>query len=285
MPTLDAEVALAKQRWEALLKIRPIEALVRGDKGDEVQSSRATGILRSLYGFIQKFRSVSKIVQDKQAPFISLAPTHAEFLRNTLFPNFNNVERAYLYDSEFGDLVGEVNEGEPKRGKSIEKSMLSIAKYADGHLDEEDVRRTSLDVVFDTILEESFQPDDWAANRMSIRPIILGIDESRMPIRIKSRLTETHKAFIFGACMAAIALCRSVVEFVLIERAPRLGFKATYLWHGQSERYLPLEDLISNVVVLRVDLESQLRLLQGTGNRILHPKKKGKHHSVSYIAL
>ena len=107
-----------------------------------------------------------------------------------------------------------------------------------------------------------------------LRPALLGKSENTIPIRIKVRLAEMQKAFVFGAWMATIALSRAIAEFALIERASSLGFSAVRKAQDGSEWYLKLDDLIEKVSKSHSELERGLRVLQDAGNRVLHPRKR-----------
>ena len=83
-----------------------------------------------------------------------------------------------------------------------------------------------------------------------------------------------QKAFVFGAWMATIALCRAIAEFALIERAPGLAISPTRKANDGTERFLKLDDLIDAVAKSHAHLERGLRVLQDAGNRVLHPRKR-----------
>jgi hypothetical protein len=83
-----------------------------------------------------------------------------------------------------------------------------------------------------------------------------------------------HRAFVYGAWMATIALSRAVVEFSLIERAPNIGYRASQKSRDGTEEYLSLNKLIANAIEARPALEDDLEQLRNAGNRVLHPKRK-----------
>ena len=74
--------------------------------------------------------------------------------------------------------------------------------------------------------------------------------------------------------MATIALCRSVAEFSLIDRAPSVGYKCTSFNRNGAEQFLPLDKLIVEALNVIPEASDDLELLRESGNRILHPKKK-----------
>jgi hypothetical protein len=209
-------------------------------------------------------------------PALALAPSHADFLRTKLMPNIGAIEQAYFADDPLLLEVLGTNadlEAVPTR-KSIRDALWFTTSYTNDMLADPDDRRHNVDTAFALLEEPWFAPDLWAANVRSLRPVILGLEESRIPQRIRNRVVEMHRSFVFGAWMAAVALSRAVVEFALIERAPNIGFAATRTSRKGVEEYLPLHELISNASKARPEIESDVERLRDAGNRILHPKKK-----------
>jgi hypothetical protein len=141
-------------------------------------------------------------------------------------------------------------------------------------MDDGDERRSHVDAVFELVDQAWFAPDQWISNLRALRPVILEIEESQIPHRIRVRLSEMHRSFTYGSWMATIALSRALVEFVLIERAPTHGYKATQVGRDGVEEFLPLNKLAVNAIALKPDLEADLERLRDAGNRILHPKRR-----------
>ena len=274
-PPLDVTVALAKQAWEVLTKTLSPEYLASREVDRELLLPHEA-VLFQLYRFSEEVdRAMASLVEGIDDPFLKLSPSHARFVRNVLLPNGATIRRAFLLTDEFGEIFREPADPEKaKSGCATEKALVFVTNLADRQFAEDDIGRSNVDAAYDLISKPWFQPDNWLLNIQSLRPVILEIDSSRIPLRIRVRVAETHKAFVFGAWMATITMCRSLVEFALIDTAPRTGIKALKTGTDSVERYQRLDALISELSNVNPALEPDLRHLQDAGNRILHPRKK-----------
>lgn len=274
---LHAVLALAKQQFDELFVIRPLERLVQGDRGEPSQSKRVESLLQSLYTTSVRVRDVfqSRLArQDTTA--ITLSPGHAEFLRERLLPNIGAIEQAYFADDPLllELLVGQEESSPSSAYRGMRDAVWFTAEYTNIMMDENDDRRSSVDAVFDLVEQPWFAPDQWLANLRALRPVILEIEEGKIPLRIRARLSEVHRSFTYGAWMATMALSRAVAEFALIERAPSIGYKVTQLDRNGDEEFLSLNRLITNAVKVSSALEDDLETLREAGNRILHHKRR-----------
>jgi len=274
-PPLDVTVALAKQTWDALIKTLPPEYMASPKVDRELLVPHEKSLFR-LYRFLDEIdQAMASRVIGIDDPFLRLSPSHARFVRNVLLPNGPSIRRAFLLTDELGEIFrGPANSEIKKPGRAAENALLFVTDLADSQFSVDDIGRSNVDTAYDLIAKPWFQPDAWLLNIKSLRPVILEIDASRIPLRIRARVAETHKAFVFGAWMATIAMCRSLVEFSLIDTAPRTGIKASKTGTDSLERYQRLDVLISELCSVAPDLELDLRRLQDAGNRILHPRKK-----------
>ena len=273
---LDAVVALSKQKFEELISICTLDALVEGDRGKHGQTERLEVLLTELHALVVRVRTeLAAAVRRQEAPFFALSPAHGEFLTNTLLPNANKIEKAHFHGSLLAELFDDETDADTiTPSRTIKNAIWFTAEYTNMMIDQEDDRRIHVDIAFDIVDEPWFQPDVWSANLRSLRPVIVGVEAAKIPARIGARLAEVHRSFTFGAWMATIALCRSVAEFALIDRAPNFGYKCTSTNRDGTEQYLPLDRLISEASVTIPEINSDLELLRESGNRILHPKKK-----------
>ena len=273
---LDAIVALAKQKFDELISIRPLDALVNGDRGQLGQTERLEVLLGELHALVLRVRSeLAAAVRREEAPLIALSPSHGEFLTSTLLPNIKKIEKAYFHGSLLAELFNEVEEMDAISAlKTIKNAIWFTAEYTNVMMDEDDDRSINADITFDIVDQPWFQPDLWSANLRSLRPVIVGVEATKIPVRITTRLAEVHRSFTFGAWMATIALCRSVAEFALIDRAPNFGYKCSSINRDGAEQYLPLDKLIAEASNFIPKANDDMELLRESGNRILHPKRK-----------
>lgn len=271
---LEAAIALAEQHYRELVSIRSVEHLAAGDLGEPVQRPRVEALLDKLNALIVQIRSaLSERISSGETPIMSLAPAHAKFLRAELLPRARIIQKASFAADGLADLFEMLDDESLEGSHTIRNAFGFTTDYADNLLSDDDERRVSLEIAQDTLDQEWFQPDFWSSNLRMLRPALLGKSEDFIPTRIKIRLAEMQKAFIFGAWMATIALSRSLAEFALVERAPSLGFSPTRKSVNGNERFLKLDDLIEAVAKSHKQLEQGLRVLQDAGNRVLHPKK------------
>ena len=272
----DAMLALAKQQFNELIAIRPLDRLAQGDRGTPAQAERAKKLLENL------FRVTTKIQQEfrsrmagQDSIVMTLSEGNAKFLREVLLPNLGALGQAFFADSPF---LFELFENEhklpplsPYRG--MRDAVWFTADYTDIMMEDDDERRHNVDAVFELVNQPWFVPDQWDTNLRALRPLILEIEEKKIPTRIRVRLSEVHRSFTYGAWMACIALSRAVVEFALIDRAPALGYLASQVNEYGQDEYLTLNQLTKRVCAVRPELDADLQTLRKAGNQILHPKK------------
>ncbi len=270
---LDATIALAQQKLAELLRIRPLDAMEAGDFGDLAQSKKIDTLLGDLHELIGKARAALREGVRRKSPMLGLTLNHSAFLRSELLPLAPRLQRLYFRDSLLQALFTQDQNPDPEAVSSVQKDAIRFtADYCRLQLDQDDDRQLEADIVLELLEQAWFQPDLWSANLRSLRPVILGVDPSRVPARIQVRLGEMHRSFTFGAWMATVALSRALIEFALTERASALAFAATNR-HRDQERYLRLDDLIHHAVQAKPELEQPLRRIQEAANHILHPKK------------
>jgi len=272
---LEAAIALAEQHYRELLSIRAIDCLADGDFGNGAQRLRVEALLDKLNALIVQIQgALSERIRSDETPIMSLVPSHAHFLRAELLPHARIIQKASFTADGLADLFDLLEDESVDSSHTIRNALWFTTDYADNLLDDQDERRLSVDIAQETLEQQWFQPDFWSSNLRMLRPALLGKSESAIPTRIKVRLAEMQKAFVFGAWMATIALSRAIIEFALIERAQSFGVSPVRKTSDGTQRYLKLDDLIKTVSKSHPELERGLRVLQDAGNRVLHPKKK-----------
>ena len=273
---LEVAIALAEQHYRDLLSIRSLDQLAHGELEAGSQRQRLEALLDKLNPLLVQIQgALSERVRSDETPIMSLAPSHALFLRTELLPNAQLIQKAFFRTSGLDDLLDLLFDTEAlEDSHTVKNALWFTAEYADIFLDPDDDRRMSVEIAQDTLDQQWFQPDFWNSNLRLLRPALVGKSESAIPTRIRVRLGEMKKAFVFGAWMATIALCRAIAEFALIERAPNLGISPTRKMNDGTERYLKLDDLIEATAESHAHLEPGLRVLQDAGNRVLHPRKR-----------
>ena len=126
-----------------------------------------------------------------------------------------------------------------------------------------------IDLCMKLINQPYFNPDAWAANAMSINPTVVTRSLERIPTHVKQRVHEIYHSFIFGNPMAAIALSRCLLEFVILDR--KLGGDELYNADGKVKRLSALAGIAAQGFP---ELENDMKFIIESGNEIMHPRKK-----------
>ncbi|MDD9815321.1 MAG: hypothetical protein OXU31_04985 [Gammaproteobacteria bacterium] len=125
-----------------------------------------------------------------------------------------------------------------------------------------------------------FKPDEWHANSKDLTPIFVEYEPKKIPARIRDRIQEIHLSYIFGNWMAVAALCRSLLEFMILDCKSALGLQTGDLYQTEdmkkSRQLLrPLGEIISRLTTISAATKSDMYYIIRRGNRIMHwPKSK-----------
>lgn len=119
-----------------------------------------------------------------------------------------------------------------------------------------------------------FQPDQWAGRASSLGPIRIGQSNLKLPGHVRLRIEELCRAYAFGCWIAVLSLCRSTLEYALLDNAGRLGIETTWPPDRAGRcRAKRLSDLIESYVELRPELATPMHLVRDLGNEYLHPRQ------------
>lgn len=148
------------------------------------------------------------------------------------------------------------------------------AYYLQGY--EGDIHKTHF--VDATLLAASddFRPDDWIKNIHDVGPVFSSREKKEFPAHIRLRVDEMYRSFVFGNWMSVVALGRSLLEYMILDRGPRLGIEV-YEKYGKER-----PKKISNLVDLTAgtdrakSLEQDMRDIVEYGNDVMHPKRARK---------
>lgn len=139
----------------------------------------------------------------------------------------------------------------------------------DGEYSEAEVART--ETLFDSPF---FNPDDWIRNADDIRPITGDKAGQRIPGKIRNRFKEVIYSYVLGNYLAAIALCRAILEYTLIDRASAIGFEWRDAKDASGKRAKRLSWLVQDAAEKHPSLKSDMETVVEAGNRVLHPHRK-----------
>lgn len=124
-----------------------------------------------------------------------------------------------------------------------------------------------------------FKPDDWHANFKDLNPIFVEYEPKKIPARIRDRIQEIHLSYIFGNWMAVAALCRSLLEYMILDRKSALGLQTGDIYQTEdmkkSRQLRPLGKIISRLTNISDATKEDMSYIVRRGNRIMHwPKSK-----------
>lgn len=118
-----------------------------------------------------------------------------------------------------------------------------------------------------------FKPSEWIDNQRMVRPVFVARD-SRIPAHVLIRLEEISRSCVFGNWLAAIALCRSVIEYAIVNCSDRMGFEVSVDLPDGRVLQKTLSELISEASDRIPEIEEPAKEVARIGNEALHPRRK-----------
>ena len=132
-----------------------------------------------------------------------------------------------------------------------------------------------IDLCMKLINQPYFKPDAWAANAENIGSVVVTQPLKNIPAHVRLRVEEIYYSFIFGNPMAAIALSRCLLEFVILDKKSllekKLGVAELYNADGKVKGLSKLAAIVAQVFP---ELENDMKFIIESGNEIMHPRKK-----------
>lgn len=114
---------------------------------------------------------------------------------------------------------------------------------------------------------EFFEPDRWLSNSEAL-PLIVGDKaDIKLNMPLRQRLRELYHSFVLGNDYATLALSRSILEYVLIDRAGALGFDP----HGSDGKIKRLSWLIDDAAAVHPEIKAAMESVRDAGNMVMHP--------------
>ena len=280
--TLNSTLALARQAYEELLRLLPLDELDRNEFGSGPKRERIAELLKKLNSTINTVQCTlgEHVATSSEPPVVTLPTAHRTFYNEILLPKGKALQRAYLEISGLSMLVDLLNDPTDEKPKPLMLDAINWAleRWSD-MLDEDEQfewceRGFDIEGAQDLVAMPWFQPDEWSQNVKLLQPVLVDRSPQVMRDHVRYRLTEIYRAFAHGLWMAAIALSRSLVEFSLKANAPRLGVSITFQGVGARPEDKSLKQLGEEVAAKVQDLAIPIETVRETGNRILHPKKQ-----------
>ena len=201
-----------------------------------------------------------------------------DFFRETILP------RRSLYSSLASELYllghpESQNAAQPDgEGKTPIEDIFWIGwQYCENSIAEGPDSLASLESVRDAevlLFSSFFRPDEWVRNAKDINPLMgRGID-SLLNVSVRARLRELAHSFILGNYLAATALSRSILEYVLLTKAGALGINPSAQDRNYPKRMKRLGVLVEDFKDAKPELATDMEAIVEAGNTTLHPKRK-----------
>src|SRR5262245_52779279 len=93
---LDASLALARQYFDELVRIAPIDALNRREYGHGPARERVEFLLGKLNGLAGAIERHLTATKPADTPIVTLGARHISFYKDVLLPNIGALKTAYL---------------------------------------------------------------------------------------------------------------------------------------------------------------------------------------------
>jgi len=119
-----------------------------------------------------------------------------------------------------------------------------------------------------------FRPDEWLRNAKEIDPLMGSRIDSLLNLSIRIRLRELSHSFVLGNYLAATALCRSMLEYVLIAKASAYGIDPSAHDRNHPNRMKRISSLVDEFSRAVPSLTTDMEAIVDAGNATMHPKRK-----------
>jgi hypothetical protein len=292
---LKQNLALAKQHYQDLMALTTIDRLLNRKYDSGPKRQRIQELLGKLFSFLTTVEDEFSAHLDKgdDAPIMHVNSELRDFYANVLEPNANKFRIIFLDISgilESLDVSGweQLLEGPIPPGTATPIANAfhwGLQRWWDTLEDEEEQewleKGFNIEDALDLVDKGFFAPDSWLENKRRLRPVLVGRPLNTVPSHVQYRLREIYRSFTHGLWMSAIALCRSVSEYAIINNGPRLGLDVASDWNGKK-CFKRFELLIDEVGGKYPALREPLDKVRVTGNRILHPTKKRDTEIISF---
>jgi hypothetical protein len=265
-----------RDRFQGFESIIPWDRFVEGDfRQNDVDRVRELILL--IGNDYHELRNLLRCGVRDTSRLTGLKPDEQKYFREVIEERKSVFSRIFLwrvFSSEGSDvdwLRRDLKTAEDPvscpEGESIRKTFdfgLTKLVFNEEELRDDDLLdRLDLEGARELVESTMFRPDLWHCHVESIRPVLLG-KYPAVHSKLRLRLDDLYKSFIFGQYLSGIAMARSVLEYALATWANKRGLRI---------RNLNLEELIELVAEKEPSLSrDRLDIVRLNGNAIMHPE-------------
>ncbi len=145
--------------------------------------------------------------------------------------------------------------------------------YQEIYFDSDDVDFESLKNILMCLKSNYFDPLGWVERGKQANLLFSSQDVSKYPFRIRARVVEVFRTYVSGYNFACVATCRSLLEFVLVDRAKsNTKWKLDpYTVNRKGEKEIKrLSQLCEEFSDISPELDLKLNFIRRKGNSVLH---------------
>ena len=186
---------------------------------------------------------------------------------------FKNALQVLVKDDFLVDIMLSEGPGKPSNTdrpihKVLETAMVLLDNKIDDYSDSDEWDLPHADDVWDLLGSMWFDPDMWEFNRRQVSPVIANFGQE-IPKKLRSRISEAYRAYVFGNWLAVMALARSTLEYILIDKADAHGI-------GTRDEVNPkftkkLSKLMKEYDSRYANLDTPMRYIVNSGDSVMHP--------------
>jgi hypothetical protein len=200
----------------------------------------------------------------------------SEFYHDIVERTLPLIRKLYIEHHPMGwleELLSKSETGGVELPTCVKTTIRAALMYWDDTLDEDDERRDDkfdFEGAWATIDAHYFQPDRWVSNGRELRPVLSAPDAKAIPEPVGQRLREIYLCFMLGNWLATVALIRSVLEYVILDNATRIGIDPVQ--PSDPHRTKGLRRLTRELANTRPDLEGPMAYIVKQGDFVMHPQ-------------
>jgi hypothetical protein len=273
---LSADTALAMQQYRELRAILAEESIeATPSLLNSAKRNRAIYLLHSLQSYLEYLEKHFHNLNLESIPVVEFSSSQASFLSGELIPNAESIRRALWGSFGLKILAGETSDvlTSSVRFKSALNHLLDfwLNTLHEGEKEEYSEFIDTCSELREMVDGSWFDPDGWKTRQKMLRPVLLPTGTTdRLRDHIRIRLMEVYRAFVFGQFMSSVALCRTLLEFMLRRNAGRfdVSLKTDSRWEKS------LSQLIEEIAERAPTLAEHSEAIRDKGNRVIHPEKR-----------